>query len=357
MTPSEYYKQQCQLDLVVEDEQQLRALLYLDQVCLDLIEEYRARGKWSAFLRRPKVVKGVYLWGGVGIGKTFMMDCFYQCLPFEKKKRIHFHQFMRSVHEALKRYQGEMNPLDKVAKALADKTMVLCFDELHVSDIADAMILARLFSALIKYGVSIVTTSNVRPDDLYLRGLQRQLFMPAIELLKDNTQVVYVPTITDYRMQHLSHSGAFYTPIDEIADINMEKSFNLLSGGAVNDAAEIEICDRTIQVVKESTEVVWFDFYSICTVPRSQHDYLEIVKKYKTVFVSNIPFISASEKNTIRLFIRMIDVFYDARIRLVCSSENDIASIYTEGDMLTEFARTRSRLFEMQSEHYFNLGK
>lgn len=353
MTPLNYYLDQCEKDFVVKDDQQLKALGILETIYQHLLKEFSARNKWYNFLRKPQVVKGLYLWGGVGIGKTYVMDCFYHCLPFKQKLRIHFHQFMQWVHLQLKEYQGQPNPLEKIAKALSKKTMILCFDELHVSDIADAMILARLFKALKEYGVSIVTTSNVMPDDLYKKGLQRPLFIPAIELLKEVTTVMHIENNVDYRLQHLSHAGAFYTPLDEIAEENMEKSFMLLNDQQPIQYEPVNILDRKISVVKVSANMIWFDFNVICNVPRSKNDYLEIAKKYKTVFVSNIPSIKADDKNTIRSFIHMIDVFYDAKIRLVCSSANEIGEIYTSGDMIFEFARTRSRLTEMQSEHYF----
>lgn len=350
MTPLDYYHKQRQQGFIIEDQQQIALLDSLQTIYQALLKEAKQRKQFYAVLRAPKQVKGAYIWGGVGIGKTFLMDCFYHCLPFENKLRIHFHQFMKLIHTKLKEYQGQKNPVDLVAKELSQRAMVLCFDELLVTDITDAMLLARLFKSLSHQGVCIMTTSNMMPDDLYKRGLQRELFLPAIDLLKQVTKVIHVPTFIDYRSRHLKNAGMFYIPNDEIAEDNMEKSFSILTDHAAYQTGSIVVCERLIQTRKYTNDVIWFDFEAICTVPRSQHDYLAIAEKYNTVFISHIPYISPVEKNTINLFVRMIDVFYDAHIRLVCSSERSVEDIYTSGHMLSDYMRTRSRLIEMQSE-------
>lgn len=354
MTPLDYYHERCQQGLYFADEQQITVLQHLQMIHQQLIDEYKHRPGLLRWVRKKKLIQGLYVWGGVGIGKTFLMDCFYHCIPFPKKMRMHFHQFMQYIHQELKLHQGEKNPLQIIAKKIAHQTILLCFDELFVNDIADAMILARLFQALFAQGVCLVATSNSMPDDLYKNGLQRKLFLPAIELLKQYTTVLHVPTLIDYRLRHLKKAGVFHTPDDAIADENMEKSFELLANNiAINDDP-IFICDRFIPIKKQARELVWFDFDVICRVPRSQQDYLAIAKKYNTVFISHIPIISPEAKDTINLFIRLVDVFYDARIRLVFSAADTIKNIYRQGPLLSDYHRTCSRLLEMQSEDYFS---
>lgn len=355
MSPLEYYHNQFAKGLIAEDPQQLEVLQYLQQIAVNLNNELAARKNPFTIFRKPKLIQGLYVWGGVGIGKTFVMDCFYNALPFKQKMRIHFHKFMRMIHQELKQYQGQKNPLQIVAKNIAKQAIVICFDEFVVTDIADAMILARLINAIFDQGITLVATSNIAPDELYKHGLQRSLFLPAIALIKKHTNVIHVATQTDYRLRHLIYAGVFYTPNDATAQENMDKSFRLLANDSVEKYKPIEICHRLIPIIKEAANIVWFDFKTICNVPRSQRDYLEITDKYKTVFISDIPKIAPNEKNTINLFIRMIDVFYDARVRLVCSSEVPVEDIYQDGPMNFEYARACSRLIEMQSEDYFNI--
>lgn len=353
MTPLEYYHRQSYKNLIVEDTNQLIALHVLQEVFFNLLTESKSRAKVYAFLRKRIAVKGVYLWGSVGVGKTFLMDCFYHALPCKNKMRIHFHQFMIFVHQELKKYQGQKNPLQWIAKKIAKKALVLCFDELVVTDIADAIILGQLFKALHAEGVCFVATSNVMPDDLYKRGLQRDLFLPAITLIKKTTRVVHLATPVDYRLRHLKEAGIFYVPSDAIAEENMEKSFSLLNDEDVYSKEDILICGRHIKVIRQAKDMVWFEFNNLCQVPRNYHDYLEIAQQYHTVFISHIPRITAAMNNTIALFIRMVDIFYDAKVRLVCSSAVPVERIYEDGNMIFEFSRTRSRLIEMQSENYF----
>lgn len=353
MLPLEYYREQCQKGLIVEDTQQLKIVQELELLHHALVKEQQKRTGIFALFRQPRLVQGLYVWGGVGIGKTYLLDCFYHCLPFQNKLRMHFHLFMQWIHQELKNHQGKKDPLKYIAKELAEKAILLCFDELMVSDITDAMLLRRLFDMLFLEGVCLVATSNVIPDDLYKDGLQRKLFLPAIALLKQNTKVIHLSTFSDYRLRHLKDAGVFYTPNDEIATENMEKSFNALTNGMVENADPIEIYGRTICIKKQAGNTIWFDFDAICAVPRSQHDYLAIAQKYDTVFISDVPFIHSQAKDRIALFIRMIDVFYDARVRLVLSAETLAENIYSHGHMMFEFKRTLSRLLEMQSEAYF----
>jgi len=353
MTPLDYYHEQVKKGIIFEDPQQLTAMQHLQRIYLDLIQEEKDRNSLFAFLRRPKFINGLYLWGGVGIGKTFMMDCFFHSIPSQKKMRMHFYQFMRMVHQELKNHQGEKDPLQAIAKQFAEKYVLLCFDELFVSDITDAMLLGRLFKALFSYGVCLVTTSNVAPDELYKNGLQREQFLPAIELLKTHTDVVHIPTAIDYRLRHLKEAGVFYSPLDDAARANMEKSFRTLTQGQVVDQEPIIINGRSIQIKQRAGDVVWFEFSALCTVPRSQNDYLAIAQQFKTVLVSDVPAIPPNAKDTIYLFVSMVDVFYDARVRLVISAAEPVAQLYNRGYMILEYARTHSRLLEMQSTDYF----
>lgn len=353
MTPLDYYNDQCQRGIVSEDLQQLAALQYLQRVYNDLIVEHKHRASIFALLRKPQLVKGVYLWGGVGIGKTFIMDCFYNSLPFANKMRMHFHQFMQNVHSSLTKHQGEKDPLQVIAKELAKQTMILCFDEFFVSDITDAMLLGRLLRALFENGVCLVATSNVRPDDLYKHGLQRSQFLPAIAMLKEKTEVVHITSTIDYRLRHLKEAGVFYSPLNDEASKKMEKSFLSLVNDQIVSTNPISVFGRQIKIKKQAGDVIWFDFPEICHVPRSQNDYLAIANQYRTVFISDIPVIDAHEKDTICLFISMVDVFYDARVRLIISAAEPVPQLYSRGYKILEYTRTHSRLLEMQSVDYF----
>lgn len=353
MTPIEYYHQQCKSGAISEDPEQIAVIKQLEQLYVELIAEQKRRSGLFSFLKKPQLLKGIYLWGGVGIGKTLMMDCFYHCLPFKNKLRMHFHAFMQRIHNALTQHQGEKNPLQTIAKEIARETMVLCFDELFVSDIADAMVLAGLFKALFAESVALVTTSNIAPDDLYKNGLQRLNFLPAIALIKENTNVIHLGTTIDYRLRHLKEAGVFYTPLDEKSKASMEKTFEVLSVEEKIITTPIEIFGREIPVIKRTDKIIWFDFNVICAVPRSQKDYLKIAEMFQTIFISDIPLIGPDEKDKICLFISLVDVFYDAGVRIVISAAEPVAEIYSRGYMILEYTRTHSRLTEMQSSDYF----
>ena len=357
MTPLEYYREQVQKGVITSDPLQLVVVESLEKLQQALIVENTKRNSFFKFLHQRQLIKGIYLWGGVGIGKTFLMDCFYHTLPFENKFRMHFHKFMRLVHEKLTQHQGEADPLESIAKEFSRDAIVLCFDEFFVSDITDAMLLGRLIKALFAHGLCLVATSNVAPNDLYKNGLQRSQFLPAIQLLNTQTTVMHLTTTTDYRLRHLKEAGVFYTPLDKTAADNMEKTFAILTDGKKINTAPIEICSRMINVQKSTDDIVWFEFNDICHVPRSQKDYLAIAEKFKTVFISNIPAIQANEKDTICLFINLVDVLYDARVRLVFSAAEPVQQIYDRGYMVMEYARTNSRLLEMQSADYFTMDE
>jgi cell division protein ZapE len=353
MTPLDYYREQGRLGQIVEDEKQILILQDFQKLRQSLLRETLKRASLFAPLRKPKLITGLYLWGGVGVGKTFLMDCFFHSLPFSNKLRMHFHQFMQWVHQQLKKQQGKKDPLQVIAQELAEKTMVLCFDEFFVSDIADAMLLGRLLEALFAQGVTLVATSNVPPDELYKNGLQRQHFLPAIALLKKQVKVLQLAGDQDYRLRHLKHAGVFYIPNDEAAQDNMEKSFSLLAETSPLSFEPLELFDRKIPIIKAAGPLIWFDFKVLCGVPRSQEDYLELVKKYTTLFISDVPLLPPQSRDKISLFIKLIDVLYDAKVRLVLSAETSLDKIYSQGRFQFEYQRTLSRLLEMQSEAYF----
>jgi len=353
MTPLDYYNEQCQKGVILQDPEQLIALKSLQRAYDELVLSHQKKTGFFSFLHQTHSIKGVYLWGGVGVGKTFMLDYFFHCLPFKQKKRMHFHQFMQRIHHDLTLHQGESDPLQVIAEILSREAKVICFDEFFVSDITDAMLLGRLLKALFAKGVCFVATSNIAPDELYQYGLQRLQFLPAIDLLKRNTEVVNIKSTIDYRLRHLKTAGIVYSPMGQAAFDNMQKTFAILTRDQPFSVLPITINDRSISIKKQAGDIVWFDFKEICHVPRSQNDYLAIAKQYKTVFISDIPVILPHEKDIICLFVCLVDVLYDARVKLVISAAEPVADIYSRGFMILEYTRTHSRLLEMQSQNYF----
>lgn len=338
------------------DAQQVIVMSHLETIFHALVTRQRFRDSHLGKLRRkikPKPpVKGLYLWGSVGIGKTRLIDLFYDCLPV-KKMRLHFHAFMQQIHHALHEHQGEKNPLDAIAKEIAAKTIVICFDEFFVSNITDAMLLGELLKSLFHYGTCLIASSNVKPDDLYKHGLQRERFLPAIALIHQYTTELHLKSQVDYRLHHIRQAGVFYTPLDELAVQNMEQSFKHFSANEPVSTETIQLFSRPIRIVKQAHTTIWFEFKDICGRPRSQKDYLALAKAYDTVLISNIPLISPKQNDLIVSLINLIDVFYDAHVRVVISAAASVNHLYTEGNHLQEFERTKSRLIEMQSETYF----
>lgn len=344
-----YYQQLADQGILQPDPAQVTALESLQVVCDDLLHHHKASG-WLR-LRKPKLTKGLYLWGGVGIGKTLLMDCFFHCLTIPNKLRLHFHAFMRMVHQALAELQGQPNPLQIYAKTLAKKYKVICLDEFNVTDIVDAMLLAGLLEALFKAGVSLVTTSNTTPDELYKNGLQRTSFLPAIALIHAHLHVLHLPAIVDYRYLQIKKSGTFYTPDDDLAEQHMQQIFSSLTHGHEVVIEPLHMNDRAIIARQRTQDIIWFDFDELCEIPRSQHDYLAITEQYKIVFLSHVPKLSAVGKNRALLFARLIDVMYDAKKPLILSSALPIQELFTNV-ALPEVPRIMSRLMEMQSERY-----
>jgi cell division protein ZapE len=308
------------------------------------------------FRSEPReTVRGLYIWGGVGRGKTFLMDLFFECLPIERKKRIHFHRMMHDVHERMKTLSFVEDPLDKVAAAIARETRVLCFDEFYVSDIGDAMILGRLLEGLFKRGVTLVATSNSPPDELYKDGLQRQRFLPAIQLLHEHTDVVNMDGGTDYRLRILQKAGTYLSPNDESAAAKLKFFFDESASAQIEQDTDLDINGRAIRARRCAKGVVWFRFEDICDGPRSQADYIEIARWYPSVVVSGVPQFDATRDDQARRFIALVDEFYDRRVKLILSADAAISALYTGTRLSFEFDRTVSRLIEMQSTEYLAL--
>lgn len=298
--------------------------------------------------------RGLYLWGGVGRGKTYLMDVFFESLPFEEKMRSHFHRFMRRIHHELKDLAGESNPLELVAERLSREARVLCFDEFFVSDITDAMILGNLLDGLFRRGVCLVTTSNIVPDQLYRDGLQRERFLPAIALLNQHTEVVHVDSPVDYRLRALERAELYHCPLGEAADLSLEQSFEslVLDAEAVQVDADLEVEGRLMRAHRVADDVVWFDFPAVCDGPRSQNDYIELARVYHAVLISNVPAFTANQDDQARRFINLVDEFYDRNVKLILSAARPLESLYQGGRLAFEFERTVSRLLEMQSHEY-----
>jgi len=301
--------------------------------------------------RRPDVPRGVYLWGGVGRGKSFLMDAFFQTVPLKRKTRLHFHEFMRGVHAQLHEVKGQADPLDAVAKHIARRYRLICFDEFHVSDIADAMILYRLLARLFGHGLSFVMTSNYAPDTLYPDGLHRERILPAIALIEDRMDVMNVDTGVDYRRRSLEQVQLYLSPITPQTRQRLQQAFDRLSDGAPRKPV-LTIGNRSLRAVALSGSVAWFDFDTLCVGPRSQNDYLELASRFHTVIVSDVPRMSASHASAARRFTWLVDVLYDHKVKLILSAACTAEALYTEGQFAQEFERTISRILEMQSRAY-----
>lgn len=297
-------------------------------------------------------VQGIYFWGGVGRGKTYLVDTFFDCLPTDKKMRIHFHRFMHRVHDEMNKLTQAEDPLKQVAKTLAEETSIICFDEFFVSDITDAMILGTLLDELFKLGVVFVTTSNIIPDDLYKNGLQRARFLPAIALLKKHCDVVNVDSGVDYRLRALEKAEIYHFPCDEQADINIHTYFQQLAPEEGEQDTNIEIEGRSIDVREVADGVVWFNFSAICESARSQLDYMEISRIYHSVLLSNVKQMGRDNDDAARRFIAMVDEFYERNVKLIISAQVALEELYTDGSLGFEFKRCISRLQEMQSHEY-----
>jgi len=301
-------------------------------------------------------IRGLYLWGDVGGGKTFLMDLFYETLAIPEKKRIHFHRMMSEVHAHLNASRGEEDPLENMAVSMARTIRVLCFDEFFVSDIGDAMILGRLLEGLFRQGVTLVATSNSPPDGLYHDGLQRERFLPAIELLEQHTTVLNLDTGTDYRLRLLQLQGTYFRGTDEVTRERLLQCFEQMATGNIEKDKTITILGRPIQTAYAAKGIAWFDFLEICGGPRSQQDYIEIARSYQTVMISDIPILGSELDDPARRFIALVDEFYDRHVKLILASAAPVELLYNGTRLAFEFERTRSRLAEMQSKKYLHLA-
>jgi cell division protein ZapE len=337
------------------DAAQLRAIDALERCENEWIAYKARRGNAIAkLLRRPPIPRGVYMYGGVGRGKSFLMDCFFQSVPLKRKTRLHFHEFMREVHRQLQELKGTVNPLDELGRRIARRYRLICFDEFHVADVTDAMILHRLLEALFANRVSIVTTSNFHPDGLYPNGLHRDRILPAIELLKANMEVLNVDAGTDYRRRTLEHVKLYHCPLGPQADAEMSTAFEELAEAKDEDPV-LHIEQRVLQARRRAGGVVWFDFKTLCGGPRSQNDYLEIASRFHTVMLSDVPHMPVRLASEARRFTWLVDVLYDRRCKFIVSAAVPPEELYTEGPLAHEFPRTVSRLNEMQSREFLEL--
>lgn len=355
MTPGELYQARSQQQALSKDPYQERVLKHLDRLAQALTPgSTQDQGLLARILGKKGSPAGVYLWGGVGAGKTMLMDIFFEALPFPEKKRTHFHHFMRTIHANLKQQAKRSNPLEHVSRLIASQCRVLCLDEFIVTDITDAMILSGLLKNLFAAGVCLVTTSNTEPGELYKNGLQRERFLPAIELIKRHLQVIHLDNCIDYRLQTLQREGTYHYPLNDRTRQQMGSTFASLSGCPAVEG-EIEINHRPIAFRGMAKGVAWFDFQVLCKSARSQNDYIEIAGLFHSLLVSDIRAMDAQSDDAARRFLNLIDILYNHKVKLVIFADVPVTDLYKGKRLTAEFKRAVSRLFEMQSEEYLAL--
>lgn len=364
VSPGDAYRASLAEGAVLEDEAQARVMALLDQRFTQLVARSANKAGWFTSLankfllpksgRADTSIKGLYLWGGVGRGKTMMMDMFCHALPPERRQRMHFHRFMRRVHDGLGRFSGQANPLLKVADEIASQGDVLCFDEFFVSDIGDAMILGEVMTALFARGVVLVATSNVEPANLYKNGLQRSRFLPAIDQIYAHCDVHEIDQGQDFRLRTLQQARLYHWPLSESTDQSMRESFSALASDREKSNVRLRVENRMIEALKVAGDVAWFRFSSLCEGPRSQNDYIELATLFTTVLISEVPVLDVNREDAARRFISLVDEFYDRRVKLVISADQPITDLYQGQRLSFEFERTQSRLLEMQSEEYLS---
>ncbi|NMH65270.1 cell division protein ZapE [Shewanella salipaludis] len=363
LSPWQHYQKDLTREGFSHDSAQENAVKALQRVYEDLIKANQPRSAWGKLLgafgaqSQSHQVQGLYLWGGVGRGKTYLMDTFFDALPGTRKLRAHFHRFMHQLHHELGELPGVQDPLLIIAKKMAGQYQIICFDEFFVSDITDAMLLGTLFQALFKEGVVLVATSNIIPDDLYKNGLQRARFLPAIALINKHCQVLNVDSGIDYRLRTLEQAEIYHYPLDQAAETNLLRYFGQLAPESEVSAAPIEIDGREIPIRKQAQGVLLVDFRALCDGPRSQRDYMELACQYHTVLISGVEQMGAQQTgdDIARRFLAMVDEFYERQVKLIMSAAVLLEHIYTEGQLSFEFRRCRSRLVEMQSHDYLAL--
>jgi cell division protein ZapE len=338
---------------------QLDAAVRLDRLSASLLqssrsvgERLRAHVRWLPAPAAAPAPRGLYLWGGVGRGKTMLMDWFYDSLRFPRRERTHFYRFMRQVHAELRKASRRTQPLDTVAQQLAQRVRVICLDEFFVADIADAMILAGLFEGLSRRGVTLVATSNTPPDDLYKDGLQRDRFLPTIELIRNHMHVMHLDGGIDYRLRQLERAPTYLDSTLAGTTVQLQQRFAALAGDSAAGPKTLSIEERNIAAVAAGAGMAWFEFSELCEGPRSQNDYIELARSYHTIFISNIPRFTGADEDAARRFIAAIDEFYDRGVKIVVSAEAPPAELYRGERLVLEFQRAASRLVEMQTQRY-----
>ena len=357
MDVRQFYEQSLSQRGYQPDEAQLRAIERLQRAYEEWVA-YKAQraSTFKRLISRPAVPRGVYMWGGVGRGKSFLMDSFYSVVPVVRKTRLHFHEFMRDVHRQLDELKGIADPLDEVAKRIAKKYRLICFDEFHVSDIADAMILYNLLKGLFDHGVSFVMTSNYEPSTLYPDGLHRDRMLPTIALLKEKLDVMNIDAGIDYRKRVLEQVKVYHTPLNAKTDEELRAAFAAVAEATEEDP-RVHIEAREIRALRRAGSAIWFDFATLCGGPRSQNDYLELASQFHTVILSGVPRMSAAMSSEARRFTWLIDVFYDHKVKLIMSAAVEPDELYTVGTLSNEFHRTVSRIIEMQSKEYLDADR
>ncbi|WP_044367450.1 cell division protein ZapE [Vibrio fluvialis] len=360
MTPKQRYEQDLKRSDFQRDEAQARAVDGLDALYHQLTEFLNTPvvrpSRWQKLMGKkeqlPTPPKGLYFWGGVGRGKTYLMDTFFDALPTERKMRVHFHRFMYRVHDELKQLSETSDPLELVADKFSQEAVIICFDEFFVSDITDAMILGTLFQALFRRGVVLVATSNIPPHDLYRNGLQRARFLPAIALIEANCHILNVDSGIDYRLRTLEQAEIYHYPLDGQASANLCQYYSQLVGKDKPKANEIEINHRKLKVIEASDGVLHASFAQLCQTARSQNDYIEMSRLYHTVLLADVKQMDRTLDDAARRFIALVDEFYERHVKLIISAEVALEDLYTQGQLEFEFKRCQSRLIEMQSHDY-----
>jgi cell division protein ZapE len=353
---AELYQRECARLGYKPDPAQAKVVALFDELRDRLIsaKPKRLLGKLLSGGKQHELQRGLYVWGGVGRGKTWLMDLFFQSLPFRDKQRSHFHRFMQSVHDELKKHKEQADPLDLVADRIAQKARILCFDELFVTDIADAMLLGNLFRGLFKRGVTLVATSNVAPDDLYKEGLQRARFVPAIRLLKEHTQVVHMDGGADYRLRLLERAHTWFDTRATASTAELEKLFDAIAAEPGATDTTLILNHRRLRAHRHADGAIWFAFKELCEGPRGQADYIEIARCYHTVFLTDVPVLGPDAENAARRFISLVDEFYDRAVKLIVSAAAPVPELYRGSKLTFEYERTKSRLIEMQSQDYLS---
>ncbi|WP_291335529.1 cell division protein ZapE [Acinetobacter sp. UBA801] len=354
LSPAERYAQALASGQFMPDDAQAQAVHELERVWQELIQRYKASKKAFRRFRRQTAPQGVYMWGGVGRGKTWLMDQFYDSIPFRRKTRMHFHHFMQHVHRELNKLSGQRNPLDSVADQIYKDAVVICFDEFFVSNVTDAMILSDLFQKLFHRGITLVATSNIAPDGLYKNGIHRDRFIPTIEMVKKHCQVLNVDAGVDYRLRVLKQAQLFKSPLTQDNQNWMAQRFSALTNTQHHSSEPIIINQRVVETIAHTEDVLWCEFSELCFKPRSPADFIEIANIYNTVLVSNVPHLTDFLSEGTRRFIYLVDEFYDRGVKLLLTSEDSIIEIYQGEKLAFEIERTRSRLLEMQSDDYLN---